>query len=305
MKNKKRMKRTLPRKHTIMNRPILALILMPVWCMIMASILGGIFGGAFFGAEDAAATSVATAAAALLCLAIHRSWFRGEFDGNLKLKNFGLGMLLLLPGLLFFVTNLTEVNFKTLTPAAVLTAFCMALGPGVMEEVAFRGLAGSNFMRVWRDEKKLVLIVTLTALIFGLVHISNILAGAGTAVSFTQAVYSFGAGVLFAAVYLRTGSLLPSILVHTLVDMSAFMTSELMESGGVLSGNSFDPTMLITGLLGLALAVVGYWYIRPAKRAEILALWGEKWTVTVPQEPSAEDESSIEAASESEEVISE
>lgn len=299
MKNRKRTKRTLPRKHTIMNRPILALVIMPLWCMIMASILGAIFGAGLFGPDNAAATSVATAAAALLCLAIHRSWFRGEFDGNLKLKNFGLGMLLLLPSLLFFVTNLTEVNFKTLTPAAVLTALCMALGPGVMEEVAFRGLAGSNFMRVWRDEKKLVLIVTLTALLFGLVHISNILAGAGKAVSFTQAVYSFGAGVLFAAVYLRTGSLLPSILVHTLVDMSAFMTSELMESGGVLSGNSFDPSMLITGLLGLALAVLGFWYIRPARRAEIISLWSEKWTVTVPQVPAAEE------AVESEEALSE
>lgn len=295
MKNRKRTK-TLPKKHTIMNRPILALVIMPIWCMIMASILGAIFGAGLFGPDNAAATSVATAAAALLCLAIHRSWFKGEFDGSLKLKNFGLGMLLLLPSLLFFVTNLTEVSFKTLTPAAVLTAFCMALGPGVMEEVAFRGLAGSNFMRVWRDEKKLVPVVTLTALLFGLVHISNILAGAGKAVSFTQAVYSFGAGVMFAAVYLRTGSLLPSILVHTLVDMSAFMTSELMESGGVLSGNSFDPSMLITGLLGLALAVLGFWYIRPAKRAEILSLWSEKWAVTVPQEPAAEEEAEGEQA---------
>lgn len=284
MKNRKHAEKALPKQHKIMDHPILALILMPIWCMVIASIFGGIAGG-LFGEKHAAATSIATAFGALLCLAIHRSWFRSEFDGNLKLKNLRLGMLLLLPSLLFFITNLTEVDFRTLTPAAVLTAFGMALGPGVMEEVAFRGLAGSNFMRVWRDEKKLVLIVTLTALLFGLVHISNILAGAGMAVSFTQAVYSFGAGVLFAAVYLRTGSLLPTIIVHTLVDASAFMTAELMESGGVLSGSSFDWSMLITGALGLALAVLGYWYIRPEKRAEIIALWEEKWVVPAVQEP--------------------
>lgn len=294
MKSRKHSKRTLPKKHTIMNHPILALILMPVWCMIIASIFGGIVSG-IFGGDQSAITGVATAAGALLCLAIHRSWFRGEFDGSLKLKNFGLGMLLLLPSLLFFVTNLTEVNFKTLTPAIILTAFGTALGPGVMEEVAFRGLAGSNFMRVWRDEKKLVLIVTLTALLFGLVHISNILAGAGMAVSFTQAVYSFGAGVLFAAVYLRTGSLIPAIIAHTLVDASAFMNAELMESGGVLSGSSFDWSMLITGALGLALAVLGFWYIRPEKRAEILKLWAQKWTVPEAQELPAAEETQVES----------
>ena len=277
-----------PKNHRILNHPYLALILLPLWCMVMASLIGGIVDGIATGYMDSYAGGIGTILAALLCLAIHKRWFRGEFDGNLKVRNFLLGLLLLSPTVIFLVINLWGVPYSTLTAGTVFNALCMGAAPGVLEEIAFRGLAGSNFLRVWKEEEKIPLAATLTAIVFGAVHLANIFAGAGVPASINQAVYAFGGGVLFAAAYFRTGSLLPSILIHTLIDTSAFLNPEMMNAGGVITESSFSWEMVITSLIGIGYGVLGYYFLRPAKRGEVLQLWSEKWTVPVSEELPAD-----------------
>ena len=174
---------------------------------------------------------------------------------------------MLLPVLVCCAVNLREADHGAFTPGGILRALCLGLGPGIMEEAAFRGLPGSNLLRLWREEEKLPAVAVLTAALFGLVHVANAFSGAGVAAVLVQAVYSFGAGVVFAAVYLRTGNLLPAILVHTLVDFTAFLNGHAMVE--------LPPVTAVT--LGLVFAALGLYYIRPEKRGEILRLWEDKW----------------------------
>lgn len=285
----------LRKSHKIMNRPILALVLMPLWCMVIGTLVSGLVDDILKGSMSFYAGGLGSVLGGFLCLHIHRNWFRDEFDGSLSARNFGMGFLMLLPSLIFMVLNLMSVSYRELSLTTVLAAMCMGAGPGVLEEVAFRGLAGSNMMRVWRDEKKIPVAVTLTAVVFGAVHLLNIFAGAGQAVSIVQTVYAIGAGVLFGAVYFRTGSLLPSMLVHTLVDGTAFLNADLMSTGGVLMEEGFDPMNLLLIVVGIGFAVLGFWYVRPAKRQEILDLWAKKWNVSAEAEEATVIEESTEA----------
>ena len=273
------------KNHKILNHPYLALILLPLWCSFVASILGGIFDSIAMSYASAYAGGLGTALATLVCLAIHKKWFRGEFDGNLKTRNFKEGLLLISPTVVFLIMNLSAVSFSEITGKDVFNAFCLGTAPGVLEEVAFRGLSGSNFMRLWKEEKKIPLVATLTAVLFGAFHLLNISAGAGVASSVTQAVYAYGAGVIFAAVYLRTGSLLASILSHALVDTTAYMTPGMIANAGVMTDSGFEWGMVIVAVIGLGYGALGYYYLRPSKRAGILQLWSEKWTVL----PTAEE----------------
>ena len=275
MKREKKKKRI--RQHKLLNKPILGTILLVLWGAVVLTSFGSGFD---MVAKEHSADYLGggwLAAFGLLGLLIHKFHFRGEFSGNIQAKNFGMGMLLILPTMIFVVTNLLEADMSALTPGRVLLALAAGMGPGIMEEVTFRGLALSNLMRVWHDEKKIIYSVSFTAALFGLIHLGNILAGAGVLVSAVQSVYAFGTGVLFAAVYVRTGNLLPCMVAHTLVDFTAFLSPELAEAGGVMADKGFEPQMLFLAAVGLAFAALGYYYLRPAKRAEILEIWSEKW----------------------------
>ena len=109
MKKKKEKKVRKPRTHRIMNRPVLALFLMPLWCMLIAGIFGYIVDGIISGCYPVYKGQLGSAAGGLLCLAIHKGWFDGEFDGNLTLRGTKKGLLLLSPCLIFVVLNLLEM----------------------------------------------------------------------------------------------------------------------------------------------------------------------------------------------------
>lgn len=293
---KKTKNRKGPKTHKIMNHPILALFLMPMWCMLIASVGGGVLDAIVKEYNSAYPGGIGVALFALLCLAIHKGWFKGEFVGNLRFKNAGTGLLLILPGFVLMVMNMLDTDFSVLAPRDYLNALFLGMAPGIAEEVAFRGLSGSNMMRVWRDENKIPLAVVLTALVFGGVHLLNVFVGASQAITVTQGIYAIGLGILFAAVYFRTGTLWPSIVTHTLIDASAFLNKELVESGGVLTDNGgFELAMLIPMAAGIICAALGFRYIRKEKRGEIIALWDEKWKRTGSDETPPEEGITTEA----------
>ena len=267
--------------------PILGLFLLPLGCMLMAQYLDT--GVMLLGDADTFgifATAIGSVLAGALCLYIHKGWYAGDYEGSLKLRNLGKGLLMLLPFLVIIAMNAQGIDFSSLTGETVFALFISGIAPGFVEEVAFRGLAGANFMRTWRTEKKIVLSATLTSIVFGAVHLMNLSEGAGVIVTFTQVFYAMGFGIMLSAVFLRTGTLLPSIVVHTLVDFTCFLGRG---GDGVLTDNgSFDINALISILLGLVFGALGYYYIRPSKRKEILDLWAKKWHLA-PEESETEE----------------
>ena len=258
--------------------PILGLFLLPLGCILLQEFFDT--GVALLGEEETFGIFAPTLGAVLtglLALFIHKGWYAGDYEGSLKFRNFGKGLLMLLPFFVILVLNSLGIDFSSLTAENALALFVASAAPGFVEEVAFRGLAGANFMRTWRTEKKIVLSVTLTSIVFGVAHLLNLSEGAGVIVTFSQVFYAFGFGIILSAVFLRTGSLLPSIVIHTLLDFTAFLNQ-----GGnkaLTDDGSFDLAMLVSIILGLILAAFGYYYIRPAKRKEILAIWEKKWSL--------------------------
>ena len=140
---------------------------------------------------------------------------------------------------------------------------------GVTEEIAFRELPISYMARQWRDEKKIPLMVIIPGVAFGLIHLLNI-PGENPADTLVQALLSIFFGILFSAVYVRTGSIWAVLIVHTLHDLLSFSalyyTPEL-------------PDLVIVEwmIMGCFLAICGMYLIRKEKRPEIIALWDRKW----------------------------
>lgn len=96
----------------------------------------------------------------------------------------------------------------------------MALS-GVAEELIFRGLL---FRAMEKDGLKAAVIVS--SLTFGAGHIINLLTGAATLETLLQVLYAAAIGFAFVAVFYKSGSILPCIITHSLVNITAEFSCE-------------------------------------------------------------------------------
>jgi membrane protease YdiL (CAAX protease family) len=86
--------------------------------------------------------------------------------------------------------------------------------PGIWEEVSFRGVISTLNLRKY--SRTTVLIVV--SLLFGLFHLINLLAGNNLVLTGVQVIYAALLGFLFGYLFIKTKSLIPSIILHYLID---------------------------------------------------------------------------------------
>ena len=99
-------------------------------------------------------------------------------------------------------------QFLEAVPAMI--AFTIA---GLLEELIFRGLL---FKAMCRDNQKAAIIVG--SLTFGMGHIVNLLTGADFLFTLLQVVYATAIGYLFIVIFLKSGSIVPCIIAHCLIN---------------------------------------------------------------------------------------
>jgi membrane protease YdiL (CAAX protease family) len=84
--------------------------------------------------------------------------------------------------------------------------------PSIFEEVAFRGIVLTVFLRVYSERKSIV----FSSIGFGLTHVLNLAMGRELVWVMGQVVWAFAIGLFYGYVFVRTRSLLPSMIVHYL-----------------------------------------------------------------------------------------
>ncbi len=119
----------------------------------------------------------------------------------------------------------------------ITIAFIAIIGP-IFEELFFRKLVIDR-VRVF-GEKTAIL---ASAFMFGLFH-GNL----------QQFFYAFAVGVVFGYIYLRTGSLLPSTLLHILINLLGGVLAPWLSSQANIS---FDSPEFLTNPFFYALAIYG------------------------------------------------
>lgn len=103
-----------------------------------------------------------------------------------------------------------------------LVLLLLYVSTGFLEEVLFRGLVlGLLLGRTDQDRKARLGAVLLMSAFFALAHIANLVTGRYTLLAaLTQVCFAFFFGVFFGAIALRSGSLVPGIILHTIVDFA-------------------------------------------------------------------------------------
>jgi membrane protease YdiL (CAAX protease family) len=119
----------------------------------------------------------------------------------------------ILNGLALAVSGIAQPRF-----AAILLFLGTALLVGFVEETYFRGMILRALLS--RGPWPAVLI---SSVLFGFLHLLNVISGANLAATFVQVAYALGIGMMFAAAALRTGTILPLIVIHAATDFLGFL----------------------------------------------------------------------------------
>lgn len=222
-------------------------------------------------------------AATIASLALYKLWFNPEFEGMLKGDlplGFLLGLIELGYVLVSYVPNLIDgsLSIKPLTLMIIITS----LTAGIKEEFLFRGVIVSTLLRQWKDRNMFMQATLVSGIVFGLIHATNILAGADPMQTLFQVISSVGVGIFFAAVYIRCGSILPCMFYHVLHDIIAIASESNVAENGIMTAKAFWWGDVFSLALSFVLAAAGFWLIRAAKTEQIREIWDRKWKLAAP-----------------------
>ena len=175
-----------------------------------------------------------------------------------KSKKIGKSLLIIIPALIISINNFPIIAF--FDGRAVLTEptyrvflfFIECLSVGFFEEIVFRGILLVFLIKKFSHIKDGVLLaIMISSAVFGLSHVFNIFNGAGFGDTMIQIGYSFLVGMMWSVIFLRTGNLWLTMLLHATYNFFG----QVMFSLGTVDGRYDTYTVLITTSLAVIIVI--------------------------------------------------
>lgn len=144
------------------------------------------------------------------------------------------GLLLGIPVLLFCLVQLSGILEATYDYSIVINVFgvvaaliyCVAIA--LWEEFLCRGVILTNMLKKWGNSKNgIIKSVILSAFIFGAAHVITGFGGDWTNTTI-QIVYASFMGLLFGVIYIKTKSLASTIVLHFILNLTAYTMPYVM-----------------------------------------------------------------------------
>ncbi len=172
-----------------------------------------------FGVEDYRSTLINTVfSAALIILTV--SLKRVRYYGLTKVSN-PKKLLYFLPLLLIVSVNLwSGVNINN-TPKEILFHILTMLNIGFIEELIFRGFL---FKMMEKDNIKAA--TAVSSITFGIGHIVNLFNGAELIPTLLQICYAMSIGYLFVVIFVKSKSIVPCIIAHSVNNSLSIFNEE-------------------------------------------------------------------------------
>jgi hypothetical protein len=172
----------------------------------------------------------------------------------------GLDFLLWLPLCPILVWNLSQIQTTELVgPQRMLLWLAITLLAAFVEEVYFRGLV----LRAL-ETRRICKAAVVSALLFGSMHVFNLLAGTDAVIVAGQVAYATAIGFAYAAYVLHTGLIWPVILVHALANFADLIDQDKL----VGSDTPGEADLIRWSVYVVFFTVYGVWVLKrtPAGR---------------------------------------
>ncbi len=172
-----------------------------------------------FGTASYITTIINTLISAFLIFLI-KVLDRTKYYGLTKVKN-SKKYLYFLPLLVIGTVNIWNGFNINNSPKELIFYILTMMNVGFIEEIIFRGFL---FKMIEKDNlNKAIIISSLT---FGIGHIVNLLNGEALIPTLFQICYAISLGYLFVTIFIKSKSLLPCIVTHSLINSLAIFNVE-------------------------------------------------------------------------------
>ena len=122
--------------------------------------------------------------------------------------------------------TLQNPNIVWMDTKGILAGLIEVFGIGFAEETYFRGIVANLIGRKYgKDPKGVWFAAIMSGLIFGFIHMGNMQFGVSFKSALIQSLVACGAGLLYAAIYYRGGSIWVLILNHFMTDAASLFTT--------------------------------------------------------------------------------
>ena len=206
-------------------------------------------------------------------------WFRPEAESLIKGGNMKDGVRFIV---VFIIYWILEEVFSVITEGTKLaipsfTSISTAIYAGFIEELIFRGILIAPMLRKEQSRESVYKALIISSVVFGLIHGTNAIGGAPIDSSIMQVVTASLLGIVFGVVFLCTGNLWLSVILHTVHDIIAFSNVGATNEAGMITKGVTLSSWLDLALC-IALAVYMNMYIRKEPvMNDVINLWRGKW----------------------------
>lgn len=158
-------------------------------------------------------------------LLIRRKWSifkekKWKFKDAIKL---GVPILVLSAILLF--ANIPEAISTNLNIYNLLSLIVYCISIGFFEEIVYRGIIEGELLNHYSSTKKQAFIsIGISAVIFGIVHITNMFYGQDLFTTVMQVIQTISIGVLFGSIYYVTRNIWSLIFLHSFYDFAVILS---------------------------------------------------------------------------------
>lgn len=270
----------------------------PIWFGIIIAVLFTLAGAAFgaviaflpiFEGDDALtefglSLTVETLIALVLVLVLrlfHRTNLltrRGSSFTNCLLVSI-VPLALTIASLVAQISAAMESNSQ-FQPFAVIVVYMAAMMMiGIAEELMGRALVGETLLEhfgtgslssVWKA-------AVISGLIFGLLHLTNLMSVTSVKGVLIQAASAFTGGLMYAAIYYRTGNIWATVILHGLNDIAAGIGAGMFtyETGMMSNVEGLESADWMIALLPLREFLIALFLLRKGKLPQIQQIWSD------------------------------
>ena len=124
--------------------------------------------------------------------------------------------------------------------------------PSMFEEVGSRGITLTVFLKKYSELKSII----FSSLGFGLLHLLNLLNGADVVWTLGQVIWAFIIGLFYGYVFVKTRSLLPSMIVHYLGNVFIGSLTGYMQASASVETQVLYGVTLSLGIVPVTLMIL-------------------------------------------------
>lgn len=168
------------------------------------------------------------------------------------------GVPIFVVSIISLLGSLTGIIGEELNVANLVSLILLAITIGMAEEFFFRGFIQGEIVEAYgKNRKEVIISIVISGVIFGLVHLSNVLSGQDIITTIMQVLQASSLGILLGSIYYITRNIWTVVFLHSFYDF-AILLGEVNSYKDCINNPDVSTIMLLFTVVGTLVYTIIY-----------------------------------------------